>query len=153
MNAKIFTFGLVAGRPMVVGGILVQTKLKGMLESLGEEDKKRKAIDICQPNLPLDSSVLFCSWIETISGYLPWANSKQLQKCVSTKCFHLGKVKIPWNAPLEGRGTFAIQLGNSHKTYSHLSAAIISSLRQVAFTEDSTFRGTGAQVTPSVVRQ
>lgn len=62
-------------------------------------------------------------------------------------------VKIPWNAPLEGRGTFAIQLGNSHKTYSSLSAGVISSLGQVAFTEDSTFRGTGARVTSSVIRQ
>lgn len=101
MNPRIFTFGLVGERHVVVGEILIQMKLNGMLESLGEEDKEGEATDICQPNLPLESSVSFCSWIETISGYLPWANSKQLQKCFSTKCFHLGKGSSSCEDPLE----------------------------------------------------
>lgn len=43
--------------------VLVQTKLNEMLESLWGGGGEAEAIDICQPNLPLEDSILFCFWI------------------------------------------------------------------------------------------
>lgn len=102
VNHTIFSFGLVAEWHMMVGKILVQTKLNEMLESLGE-GKKKKQRQLTSVSLIFLLSLVSCfafGFKTFLVIYLGLIRNK-FQNCFSTKCSHLENGSSSFQNPLE----------------------------------------------------